>query len=95
MPDSSIPDSPIRGSSSSNQNLGAFMLYRLVTVAIALGVSTAAMATETITYTYDAKGRLIRVVHSNPNGVNNGVTTEYTHDKADNRTNVKTAGAPN
>ena len=27
--------------------------------------------------------------------VNNGVTTTYTHDKADNRTNVKTVGSPN
>lgn len=51
-----------------------------------------AHASETITYTYDAKGRLIKVVHSGT--VNNGVQTDYTHDKADNRTNVKTTGAP-
>ena len=48
-------------------------------------------AAETMTYTYDAKGRLIKVVHSGT--VNNGVTTDYSHDKADNRTNVKTTGA--
>ena len=69
------------------------MLQRLVTGAIALSISTAAMAAETIKYTYDGKGRLIKVEHSG--SVNNGVTTEYKHDKADNRTNVKTTGAPN
>ena len=52
----------------------------------------AANAAETITYTYDAKGRLVKVVHTGT--VNNNVQTEYNHDKADNRTNVKTTGAP-
>lgn len=52
-----------------------------------------AYAAETITYTYDAKGRLVKVVHTGT--VNNGVTVDYTHDKADNRTNVKTTGSPN
>jgi hypothetical protein len=51
-----------------------------------------AWAAETVTYTYDAKGRLIKVVHTG--SVNNGVTTEYSHDHADNRTNVKVTGAP-
>lgn len=50
-------------------------------------------ATETITYTYDAKGRVIKVVHTGT--VNNGVTVDYTHDKADNRTKVKTTGSAN
>lgn len=53
---------------------------------------TAALATETVTYTYDAKGRVTKVVHSGT--VNNGVTVEYAHDKADNRTRVKVTGAP-
>lgn len=48
-------------------------------------------AAETITYTYDAKGRLVKVVRSGT--VNNGVTTDYEHDKADNRKRVKTAGS--
>ena len=48
-----------------------------------LGV--AAYAAETITYTYDARGRLVRVSHSG--SVNNNVVTNYTIDKADNRTN--------
>ena len=63
-----------------------------VSIALAMAGTIAARAAETITYTYDAKGRVIKVVHSGT--VNNGVTTEYTHDKADNRTRVKTTGAP-
>ncbi|HEY8605473.1 RHS repeat domain-containing protein [Tsuneonella suprasediminis] len=58
-----------------------------------LAVATPAYATETVTYTYDARGRLVKVVRSGT--VNNGVQTEYTHDKADNRTKVKTTGASN
>lgn len=55
--------------------------------------SVPAFATETITYTYDAQGRVVKVVRSGT--VNNGVTHEYSHDKADNRTRVKTTGSPN
>jgi YD repeat-containing protein len=54
-------------------------------------IATAAYATETITYTYDARGRLVQVQRSGT--VNNGVNTTYTHDKAHNRTNVTTTGA--
>jgi hypothetical protein len=49
-----------------------------------------AMAAETVTYTYDAQGRLVKVAHSG--SVNNNVTTDYEHDKADNRTRKKTTG---
>jgi hypothetical protein len=52
-----------------------------------------ALAAETITYTYDAKGRLVKVVRTGT--VNNNVTVEYTHDKADNRTRLKTTNSPN
>lgn len=52
-----------------------------------------ALATETITYTYDARGRLVQVVHTG--NVNNGVTVQYEHDKANNRKTVTTTGAPN
>jgi hypothetical protein len=52
-----------------------------------------AIAAETITYTYDAKGRLVKVERAGT--VNNGVTTNYTHDKANNRTNVTVTGSPN
>lgn len=50
-------------------------------------------AGETVTYTYDAKGRLVKVVHTGT--VNNNVQTTYTHDKADNRKNTTTTGSPN
>ena len=46
----------------------------------------AAYATETITYIYDARGRLVKVVRTGT--VNNNVSAEYKYDKADNRTNV-------
>lgn len=49
--------------------------------------SSAAWATETITYTYDARGRVIRVVHTGT--VNNNNQACYKYDKADNRSNVK------
>lgn len=52
-----------------------------------------ALASETITYTYDAKGRLVKVVRTGT--VNNNVTVEYTHDKADNRTRLKVTNSPN
>lgn len=58
-----------------------------------LAIATPATATETITYTYDAKGRLVKVVRTGT--VNNNVTVEYTHDKADNRTRLKTINSPN
>lgn len=51
-----------------------------------------AHATETVTYTYDARGRLIKVTHGGT--VNNGVVTTYAQDKVENRTNVTTTGAP-
>ena len=52
-------------------------------------MSVAAGAAETITYTYDARGRVIAVARTGT--VNNGVNRTYTIDKADNRTN-KTTG---
>ena len=52
-----------------------------------------ASATEVITYTYDARGRLVQVVRTGT--VNNGVTTAYTIDKTDNRANKTTTGSPN
>lgn len=59
----------------------------LIAAASLLLGSSAASATETITYTYDARGRLVRVVHTGT--VNNNVQACYKLDKADNRTNVK------
>jgi YD repeat-containing protein len=56
-----------------------------------LGV--AAYAAETISYTYDTRGRLVQVNHTGT--VNNNVVTNYMYDKADNRTNKTTTGSPN
>ena len=60
---------------------------------LAISIAPPAFASETITYKYDAKGRLVKVERTGT--VNNGVTTEYTHDKADNRTRLKTTGSAN
>jgi YD repeat-containing protein len=60
-----------------------------IALALALGALTVAAssyASETITYTYDSRGRLIRVNHSG--SVNNNVSANYSYDKGDNRTNV-------
>ena len=56
-------------------------------------LASSAQAAETITYVYDARGRLVQVIRTGT--VNNGVTTSYTLDKADNRTNKTTTGSPN
>lgn len=70
---------------------------RLLRPAIVLAscgfVTAQAGASETITYTYDAKGRLIKAERSGT--TNNGVKYEYTHDKANNRRNLKVTGSPN
>lgn len=60
--------------------------------AAALGVAAAAIAAETITYRYDARGRLIKVERSGT--VNNNVNASYGYDKADNRTNKTVTGVP-
>ena len=52
----------------------------------------AAFASETVTYSYDARGRLVAVKHSG--SVNNNVQANYSYDKADNRTNKTVTGAP-
>lgn len=51
-------------------------------------VAAATYASEAIKYSYDARGRLIRVERSG--SVNNNVSANYSYDKADNRTNVNT-----
>jgi hypothetical protein len=56
-----------------------------------LALAVPAFAAETIAYTYDARGRLVKVVHTG--SVNNGVQTDYEHDRADNRKKVTTTGA--
>ena len=55
-------------------------------------LAATAMASETINYSYDARGRLVQVRHSGT--VNNNITSNYQYDKADNRTLKNTTGAP-
>lgn len=64
----------------------------LTTLLLASG-ATVAQAAETITYSYDARGRLVAVQRTGT--VNNNVNTSYTVDKAENRTNKTTTGSPN
>lgn len=68
------------------------MLGKLLVGCVLALSPTVVAATETVTYTYDAKGRLVQVQHAG--SVNNGVTTTYAHDRADNRTNQTITGAP-
>ncbi len=56
-------------------------------------LASPALAAETVTYGYDARGRVIQVVRSG--SINNGVTTTYGVDKADNRTAKTTTSSPN
>ena len=63
---------------------------RQVMAGLAVLVGTQTAASETITYSYDAKGRLVKVMHTGT--VNDGKVVEYTHDPADNRTRVKSTG---
>jgi hypothetical protein len=67
-------------------------LQRLIAIS-AITSTIPAYASETITYKYDAKGRLFEVKRTGT--VNNNVNTTYQHDKADNRKNVTTTGSPN
>jgi hypothetical protein len=58
---------------------------------VAVTISGSAIASETVIYTYDARGRLTAATRSGT--VNNGVASNYTYDKADNRANVTVTGA--
>jgi hypothetical protein len=58
----------------------------LFAIGIAGLTCAAAWASETVTYTYDARGRLVKVERIGT--VNNGVRADYVYDKGDNRTNV-------
>jgi hypothetical protein len=65
----------------------------LLLLAAIASCAAPAFASETITYTYDAKGRLVTVAHVG--SVNNAVVTTYAHDKADNRITKTTTGSSN
>jgi YD repeat-containing protein len=63
------------------------MFKRIVLFGV-IGLATAAItyASETITYTYDSRGRLVKVVRTG--SINNNVSADYKYDKATNRTDV-------
>jgi phage baseplate assembly protein W len=69
-------------------------LDALLSMVVSLGfLSASASAAETVTYTYDAKGRLVKVTHTGT--TNNNVETQYTYDKANNRKTTTTTGSTN
>jgi YD repeat-containing protein len=72
------------------ENPRGFKRALLLGAAMLAATATAAAAHETITYSYDSRGRLVKVVRTGT--VNNGVSvsTDYAYDKADNRTKKET-----
>lgn len=64
----------------------------LIAAGAIVAAAGAALADETITYTYDAQGRLTRVVRSDDTG--NNIQANYIYDDADSRTNRNVTGAP-
>lgn len=58
----------------------------------ALAIAASAQAAETVIYTYDARGRLVKVERTGT--VNEGAKVEYDLDKADNRKKVKSTEPP-
>ena len=67
-------------------------LRAVVLASVAGLLASSAMASETISYSYDALGRLVQVARSG--AVNNGVSESYSYDPANNRTNVTVSGVP-
>jgi hypothetical protein len=65
----------------------------LLAGAAVAAIPALAIAAETIAYSYDARGRLVQVVRND--GVTNNIVTNYSLDKADNRTGKTTTGSPN
>jgi hypothetical protein len=68
-----------------------FWIRTLAAVALLPLLPQPAFATETVTYSYDALGRLIKTVRSG--GPASGVDASTQYDPAGNRTNVTVGGA--
>jgi hypothetical protein len=64
---------------------------RYVIVTGLLFAAGPAWSQESITYSYDSKGRLVKTERS---GTTNNDVTTYSYDKADNRSRLTTTGAP-
>ncbi len=60
---------------------------------VALAIAGRAHAAETISYTYDEHGRLVKVERTG--SVNYGVKADYEYDDADNRKRRTVTGSPN
>ena len=74
------------------RRIGWLLAIAIGTGGLAMAAPSAEMGNETITYTYDAQGRLTNVSHAGT--VNNNVQANYTYDKANNRQTVNVSGAP-
>lgn len=71
--------------------LGRARFHRLSVVLFSLAAVNSADASETITYNYDALGRLVQSTTSGT--VNNGLTTATVYDSANNRSSQTVSGA--
>lgn len=67
------------------------LTVRIVVISICSGLLHSVQAAETVTYTYDALGRLRNA--QTAGGPGNGVQRSYQYDDAGNRTNFQTTGA--
>jgi hypothetical protein len=74
--------------SSSRQKIRNRVYLAILASSAVLGLD-ALPASETVNYTYDARGRLVKVARNGT--VNNGVSACYAYDKGDNRNNVTVA----
>lgn len=80
-------------SASDSSRIGKWVPGRAAAFSVAAFVALApALAQETLSYTYDSRGRLVRVVHAS--SANDGISSSFTYDDADNRTgsSVSTEG---
>lgn len=76
----------------SKRRKAELLVLGAATALSVFALAFAARASETINYSYDARGQLVAVSHSGT--VNNNVFANYSYDKADNRTNKNVTGAP-
>lgn len=66
---------------------------RLTALALAAGASASSWPAETVTYTYDALGRIVS--SSVSGGPNSGLNTALVYDAAGNRTTLAVTGSTN
>jgi hypothetical protein len=66
------------------------MRKTLCTLVLTTSLASPAIGGETISYSYDARGRLINAARSG--SINDGLSTSYQFDKADNRVGYTASG---